>query len=184
MWKNTACFILALFTACAEMPPRRVVSTPGSPPKLIYLELASQVEYKPYPPEVLSNPVWQSIFAQCEEQGGKHCREQTVLANTRTKFVRKQDDKLFAFVQLGGVKGNREYTVRFRLFDPDGNLRARANLSQHIPSPFPPDAFANYQFNWTPPHPTAWQLGKWRIEIAVNGQVEVERTFLVVDQIQ
>jgi len=29
--------------------------------------------------------------------------------------------------------------------------------------------------------PIEWELGQWRIEIAVNGQVEAERTFDVVD---
>jgi hypothetical protein len=181
MWKYTACFILALFTACVEMPPSRVVSIPGAPPKIISLELASQVEHKPYPPEVLSNPIMQSVFAQCEQQGGIHCREDTVPVNSRTKFARPQDDKFCAFVKLGSIERNRDYAVRFRLFDPDSNIRVRSFYSQHIPSAFPLNATANFTFFWTPPDPTAWQLGKWRIEIAVNGQVEIERTFKVIE---
>jgi hypothetical protein len=184
MLKYTACFIIALFTACAEMPPSRVASIPGAPPQNISLELASQAEHTPLPPEVLSDPVIQPVIAQCEQQGGMHCRESTGPANSRTKFVRTQDDKLIAFVKLGGLEWNRDYAVRFRLFDPDGNMRSRSIFSQHIPSAFPPDGTLDFAFFWTAPDPIAWQLGKWRVEIAVNGQVEVERTFLVVDHAQ
>lgn len=184
MLKYTACFILALLNACAEIPPSRVASIPGASPKFISLELASQAEYKPYSPEVLASPAAQSLIAQCEQQGGGHCREDTVPANSRTKFVRAQDDKLWAFVYIGGLEWNRDYAVRFRLFDPDRNLRARAIAQIHTPSTLPPDFTATFHFSWAPPDPPRWQLGQWRIEIAVNGQVEVERTFLVVDQAQ
>ena len=137
MWKFTACFILSILTACAEMPPNRVVSTPGAPPQSISVQLGSQVKYEPYTPEELSDPAMQAIIAQCEKQGGVHCRERTELANSRTKFVRTQDDMLIAMVNLGGVERDRDYAIRLRLFDPDGNMRLRTIFSQHIPSTFP-----------------------------------------------
>jgi len=59
--------IAVIFTACAEMSPSRGVSMPGAQPQSISLELASQVEYKPYSPEVLANPAIQSTIAQCEQ---------------------------------------------------------------------------------------------------------------------
>ena len=109
--------VAVIFTACAEMPPSRVVSIPGAPPRNISLVMASQAEYKPYSPEDLANPVIQSTIAQCEQLGWKHCRETTVSANSRTKFVRTQDDKLWAFVNLGGLEGDRDYAIRFRFSD-------------------------------------------------------------------
>ena len=173
--------VAVIFTACAEMPPSRVISNPGAPPQSISIELASQVEHKSYSPEVLSDPVIQSIIAQCEQQGGEHCREQTVATNTRTKFVRTQDDEFWAFVYLGGLERDRDYAARARLFDPDRNMRAKVICSIHTPSKLPPDFSATFKFHWTPRDPSTWQLGQWRLEIAINGQVVVERTFLVVD---
>jgi len=184
MWKYTTFFTLALLTACAEMPPSRVVSIPGAPPQNIAIKLASQIEYKPISPEVLDNPAVQSLIAQCEQKGGEHCREETGPANSRTKFVRTQDDTVWAFVYIGGLERDRDYTVRIRLFDPERNMRQRMITSMHTPTVLPPDFTVNFYFSWAPPDPATWQLGKWRIEIAVNGQVEIERTFHVVDQTQ
>jgi len=184
MCKITTYFTLALLTACSGIPSTRGVSIPGAPPQSIGLELASQVEYKPYPPEVVKNPAVQWLIAQCEQQGGGHCREDTVPANSRTKFVRTQEDTVWAFVSLGGLESERDYAVRLCLFDPEGNMRWRMIFSMHTPRVLPPNFTVTVNYSWSPPDPAAWQLGKWRIEITVNGQVETERTFQVVDQVQ
>lgn len=131
IWKYTIFFTLALLTACAEIPPSSVASIPGAPPQRIGVELGSQVEHKPYSPNELANPAVQSLIAQCEQPGGEHCLEDTVPANSRTKFVRTSDDKVCLFVSLGGLGRDRDYAVRLHLFEPEGKMRTDIDIIFH-----------------------------------------------------
>jgi hypothetical protein len=148
----------------------------------VKIVLTSRVTYEPFSPEFLANPIVQSLVAECQRKGEAHCGERLVPADSRTEFVRTQDKRIVSFVELGGVEPGRAYEVRFRLFDPAGNLRERATFSLHVPSSFPPNATLIYEYSWAPQDPATWQLGRWRLEIAVNGQVESEGTFEVVDR--
>jgi len=180
MWRYLAISTLAFLTGCAELPPSGTVSVPGSPPRTVVILLGSQIQRVPYSPEELADPAIQSIIAECERQGATHCRQPTELANVRTKFDRAQDDMVAGVVILGGLESNRDYTVRFKLFDPNGDTRMRATISVHIPPSFPAQGTIQPNFCWVPPDPSTWQLGSWRVEVAVNGEVEGERTFEVV----
>jgi hypothetical protein len=182
MWRYLALCTVALLTACAELSPSRGGSAPGAPPQRVAIELTSQVQYTPLPPEVLGRPGVQAAIAQCEHQGWERCREFKKPADSRTYFVRTQDEQVFVFVKLGGLEPDRAYEVRFRLFDPEGNMRMRVSTPFHIPSGALPDFNLDFVFQWGPPDPSTWQLGRWRVEVAVNGQVEGERTFEVVDR--
>ena len=181
MWRYMVVFTLAVLTRCAKLPPSGTAFIPGSPPRTVEIRLGSRVQHTPYSPEDLANPAIQSIIAECERQGGVNCREYTELANFQTRFVRTQDDRVVTILILGGLESNRDYTVRYKLFDPKDGMRARLVYSCHIPPSFPVNETITVHFNYVPPNPSTWQLGSWRIEIAVNGQVEGERTFEVVD---
>ena len=91
MWRSTAFFTLALLTACAGVPADRTVSVPGLPSRSVMIELYSQIEYRPYSPEELANPAMQAVIAQCERQGGKHCREKEMPGNPLKKFARNEE---------------------------------------------------------------------------------------------
>lgn len=154
----------------------------GASPRSFSIRLASQTRLEPYSQEELANPFVQNAIAQCERQGGgEGCQGRLVPANTRTDFVRTQDKEVFAMVTLGGVEPNRDYEVRFGLFDPDSNLRTRYTIPFHASKELPAEGHVHFNFSWAPTDPNAWQLGRWRIEITVNGKVEGERTFNVVD---
>lgn len=174
--------VAVIFTACTETPKSKGRSIPGTPPRNITVKLTSQVKYEPFSPEELATPSVQSMIVQCEQLGWKHCREKTVPLNSRTKFVRTQDDKFWIFVYLSGLEEDRDYAIRFRLFDPDRNMRSQASGTIHTNPILPTNFTSIINFSWAPPFPASWQLGQWRAEIAVNGQVMVERTFIVVDQ--
>jgi len=181
MWRYMVVFTLAILTGCAKLPPSGTASIPGSPPRTVEIRLGSRVQHTPYSAEDLASPAIQSIIAECERQGGVNCRETTELTDFQTRFVRTQDDMVVAILILGGLESNRDYTLRYKLFDPNGDMRTRLVYSSHIPPSFPVNGTITAHFNYVPPNPSTWQLGSWRIEIAVNGQVVGERTFEVVD---
>lgn len=168
-------FALIVGTACANIP------VPGRPPGRVIIELGSQVEQKSYSPEELSNPTRQSLIDQCKRQGGSNCGKKTTLANVLTNFVRAQDEKVVVYVQLGDLEAGRDYKVGCRWFDPEGNMLGRTTFDSHAPLGFQPDWHLDCWFFFTPFDPSKMQLGRWRVEITVNGQVEGERTFKVVD---
>ena len=81
-------------------------------------------------------------------------------ANTRTMFVRTQDEKVRAIIVLGGIDPDRDYEIRFRLFDPDGNMRVRGTVPYHTHLEHPPNFTLTAAFNWAPIDPATWQLGR------------------------
>lgn len=166
---------------CAMPPPGGTVSIPGAPPKAVNIILTSGLKHRPFTPEELARPGTQDILAQCERQGGSRCRETGEPVDSRTQFVRGQDDKVIAVLNLGGVQLGRDYDVEWRLFNPDGELQARITHGLHVPSAADPNIPLIYVFTFTPVDPATWQLGQWRLMISVNGQKEADRSFTVVE---
>jgi hypothetical protein len=114
--------------------------------------------------------------------GGSHCREKSVPVDPLTRFVRTQDKEFIAYVTLGGLEADRDYAISARWLDPRGNMAQRATGTIHTPLEFPPNFYLNYRLRFTPSNPSTLELGRWRVEITVNGQVEGEHIFDVVDQ--
>lgn len=182
MWKYImGLSILMWIAACTGLPSSQDIH-PTNVPEKIGIILSSQVQYVPYPPEVLALPSAQALIMQCENMGGEHCREITKPANSRTEFYQGQDKVLYAFVGLGGIKPEQNLKVFFRLFDPNNNMTAQLSVPViHIPADFKQQHTYTLNFHYAPPDPTAWSLGKWRLEITINDHV-INRTFQVVSR--
>lgn len=168
---GTLCVTLALVAACAPLPPF------GS--QTVRIFLGSRVIKEAPPAEVLADPTWQRVTAWCRQQGGASCGEIWNPADLRTNFSRPRDEKIVVFVDLTGVEPDRRYEFRFRWFEPDGALRGRNSQFMHSPQVIPQKftMFAGSELALGPKTPT----GRWRVEIAINGQVEGERLFEIVD---
>ena len=64
--------------------------------------------------------------------------------------------------------------------DPKGEVRARVTYVYDIPRTFPEAYLINIQFTYSPVDPPNWELGRWQVEVTINGAAEGERTFEVV----
>lgn len=181
MWRYIVLSILMWIAACTGLPSSQDIQSTSIPEK-IAITLSSQVQYVPYPPEVLALPSAQALIMQCEHGGGEHCRDITKPANSRTEFYQGQDKTMYAFVVLGGIKPEQNLKVLFRLFDPNNNMTAQVITPViYIPADFKPEYTYTLHFHYAPPDPNAWSLGKWRLEITINDYA-VNRTFQVFEK--
>jgi len=184
MWRYIVFSTLAWLTACTALPPGRGTMVSGGLPQRIAIDLTSRVQYIPYTPEELARPGVQALIVQCERQGWEHCRDNRTPADSRTAFGRTQDKGIFAFVTVGGLEPDRDYEIRFRLFAPEGNMRAQLALPMHAPPDLSPQTNLTFWFQWAPTDPATWLLGRWRVEITINSEVVGQRTFEVMDHTQ
>lgn len=166
--------ISALLAACATVPDR---ARPELRPQFVLVELTSQITYAPFSTEELADPVLKAAMALCEKQGFRHCRERPTPADSRTQFSRTRDERVFAHVTLGGLRPEREYECAVRWIGPDGGVRARLAHALRTPAGIYQGFYYNCTFDWR----SLPELGRWRVEIAINGQVEGERSFEVID---
>jgi hypothetical protein len=121
--------------------------------------------------------------AQCERQKLPNCRSYIAGVETQTTFARSRGTQVVAVVFLKGLESSRRYEVQGQLVDPRGDRRARVVYVWDLPREVSPDFHLDVSFTWSfPSDPRAVSLGRWRIEIAVNGIVEGERTFEVIEE--
>ena len=172
MWRYISFVTLAILVAGCDEQSRQ-----GAPPRFVEILLTDEMVYEPYPSEALADPTIQAAIAECERQGYEHCREDRVPGASRTKFVREQHTEVIIYLNLGGLEADRDYDAQFRVFDPDGFVRAKISAPFHTPSGFTLDKQLNFGVHWSPENPSTWQLGRWRVEVVINGRVEVERYF-------
>lgn len=149
--------------------------------------LTSGVIRTPYTETELANPAIQKVVEDCYRTVGKartdasiDCTSRTLPADDRTQFDRTVDDRVSTLVTLRGLQAGRTYEVKWILVDPDGNQRSFLSLPINVPSEWRINYELYYTFDWTPPDPSSWQLGRWKIDILVNGTRELERFFMVV----
>jgi hypothetical protein len=151
MWQLIVLCLFALVTACAELSPAQRPRNPGAPPRNLSVELTSRIEYTPKSAGQLADPESQAIIAQCERMGMEHCRENGEPVDSRSIFLRRQHDQVITVVKMGGLDPDRDYDVRFRLFDPDGSLRARQSLPPiRTTSNWAPSYTINVRIPWSP----------------------------------
>ena len=172
----------SLLSGCASQS-HDPAPRPGRSPLVLEIRVGSRLDIRAYTPEELATPWVQSIVAQCERARLNGCLQSRTVGNDDVKFVRAEARQVAVEVKLRGVELDRDYTVRFRLFDPLGGLRAGAGLTLRSPREYQSGASLTYAFTWTPPTDRSeWPVGRWRIEIAVNDHVEGERFFEVVER--
>ena len=181
MWRYIPFFTLILLYACTTTTPSKPDSVAGRPPGMVIIEVASQIERRPYSSEELADPVIQSIIAQCERQRGPNCRSKMQISKRLKQFVRTQDKNIYVQVGLRGIEADRDYKVELLFFDPTDNVTVRGKITLKLPPNASPQQGANYNLTYRPPSPTTLLLGQYRIQVSVNGQVEGVRTFEVVD---
>lgn len=169
--------ISALLAACAAVPDR---ARPEVRPRLVVVELASQITYAQFSTEELADPATRAAIASCEKQGFSRCHERRKPADSRTQFSRTRDERVFAHVTLGGLHPEQDYECAVRWIGPDGGVRARLARTLRTPAGIPQDFVYNCTFDWRL-RDSLTELGRWRVEIAINGQVEGDRSFEVTE---
>ena len=172
MWKYGFSLIALLaLVACA---------TAGPQPRGVTVVLTSDLKFEPLSSEELADPNVQAIINQCEELGGSHCNEIWEEIDNRNQFSRDKHENVYTVVHLSGLHANRTYTIEYRLYNPRDELQERHTVPLHMPPSWTLSDTQSTYFVWSPVDPAAWPLGRWRVEIFVNGQLETERSFDVV----
>jgi hypothetical protein len=127
-----------------------------------------------------AEPVLRAAIDSCEKQGFRNCHERKKPGDARTQFSRTKDDRVFAYVSMGGLRPERDYECAVRWIGPDGGVRARLARAFRTPAGLPQDFTYNCTFDWRL-RGSLSEIGRWRVEIAINGQVEGERSFEVIE---
>ena len=156
-------------------------TTPTPQPQGVTVILTSGIQTRPYTGEELAIPALQESIIYCEQQGWENCDSSESPVDNRSEFSRTEHSEVNTLVQLSGVKANQSYTVEWKLYNPNGDLFRRYTLQQSTPTHWHSSYTLDYWFNWEPIDQASWQLGRWRIELFVNGVLEVERSYDVVE---
>ena len=173
MWKHgLPLLVLLAVVACA---------TPGPQPQGVTVVLTSGLKYEPLSPEQLADPNTQAIIKQCEELGSLRCKETWQEIDNRNQFSRDEHEAVYTAIHFYGLRGNRTYTIVYRLYGPNDELQERYTIPMHMPPSWPLAERRSIFFVWFPVDPAIWPLGRWRVEVFVNGQLETERSFEVVE---
>lgn len=154
---------------------------PTAPPQTIGVILTSGVATRPYTAEELAIPALRESIRLCQRRGRKNCDVKRSAVEDLREFNRAAHSELIALVQLSGLQENRSYEVELKLYNPDSDLARRVAFSQSTSTAWHPSYALDYWFNWKASKPAWWWLGRWRIEVLVNGRLEAERSFHVVE---
>jgi hypothetical protein len=169
--------MIALVAACTTVSDR---ARPGLRPQFVVVELTSQITYVPFSTAELADPLYKAAIEQCEKEGFRNCRERRITADSRTQFSRTRDERVFAMLTPGGLQPERDYECGVRWIGPDGGVRARIARTFRTGAGIPRDFRYDCTFDWAL-RGTRSELGRWRAEIMVNGQVETDIPFEVID---
>ena len=154
--------------------------SPGPPPGALTVITTPEIRYEPYSAEVLASPALQAIIAQCEARGWSDCDKSVEPTDDLRVFDRTKHSAVHTIVILSELTANRSYEAGWKLFDPRGELQSRYSFSADTPASWQASYTLDFRFSWSPINPQTWTLGRWRIEITVNGQLEAERSFEVI----
>ena len=173
MWKRGfPLLVLLAIIACA---------TPGPQPGGVTVVLTSDLIFEPHSPEELADPSLQAIIKQCEEMGSPRCTESWQEVDNRSQFSRDKHENVYTVIHLSGLRRNHTYTIEYRLYDPNAELQARLTIALLMPPSWTLADTQSTYFVWSPIDTANWMLGRWRVELLVNGQLETERSFNVVE---
>ena len=92
-------------------------------------------------------------------------------SNPRTAFSRSQDERVVLVARWSGARGRHEYS--FRWYTPDGNVLPNDSSVSRFQIGGD-DTFSAYAL--LPLNPE-FPLGEWRVEIAVDGDLQGQPTF-------
>jgi hypothetical protein len=119
-----------------------------------------------------------AAVAACERSGGgTGCRERRTPGEPRDRYSRDENERVHVFVTVTDLQPRRWYECRVRFYGPDGGIFARLTKRVQAPDPL----HASHELFFVFESATrSMRPGRWRVEIAVNDEVEGERTFEVV----
>src|SRR5689334_17946085 len=118
-----AAVALAALPGCAvEHHPTTAQGGAGAQPGLVRSFMASDLAYRPIPPERLADPAIRAAAEACERAGGQHCREYVTPTAERQSFRKGVDPKAVAILQLGRLPaGVTTFETTCRFVDPAGS---------------------------------------------------------------
>ena len=94
------------------------------------------------------------------------------LSNPQTVFSRSRHERVVLGVRWSGSRGRHEYS--FQWYTPEGNALPDTSSITRFQFGGPDDTFSAYAL--LPLH-EEFPLGTWRVEIAVDGDVQAQPTF-------
>src|SRR5262249_59943954 len=100
-------------------------------------------------------------------------RSRRVPGEPGDEYSPDEHDRVHVCVTLAVIESGSSYETRIRWFGPDGGVAARMT-ERYIT----PQGFSGLSINldfWA--DVKKLKPGRWRVEVAVNGEVEAERTF-------
>jgi len=125
----------------------------------------------------MADPAVKAAIAACKQSGETDCETHAVPGEPRDQFSREEHERVHVFIILGDVEPQRSYEIQLRWFGPDGGMAARFTRRAITPS-LAARGFTVTADYWL--ETKAMRPGRWKAEIAVNGEVEAERTFDLV----
>jgi hypothetical protein len=170
--------IAALSAGCASVATSRTGDVPvAGRPGLVMVLLTPSVQWAPRAPEEMLEPAVEAAVAACERSRGTRCGERATPGEARARFSRDENERVHVFVVLGDIEAGASYEIRVRWLGPDGGVAARMAMRLRTPEPTLHAATLTADF-WL--DAKTMRPGRWRAEVAVNGEVEAERTFEVI----
>ncbi|HEY7140118.1 MAG TPA: hypothetical protein VIE44_08480 [Methylomirabilota bacterium] len=149
----------------------------GRRPGMVAVLITSSVRLEPFSEEEMLDPRLKVVIGACERNRLPDCRSRLVPGEPRDQFSQAEHDKVHVYVTLAVVEAGRAYDTRIRWFAPDGGVAARMTQRHVVPRPSLPGLRLTGDF-WA--EVKKLRPGRWRVEVAVNDEVEAERTFEVI----
>jgi hypothetical protein len=148
----------------------------------VTIVLTASIQSQPFSEADLAQGPVATAVAACERSGGgTTCKERRTPGEPQDRFSRDANERVHVFVGLTDLESRRWYECTVRFFGPDGGVFARVTKRILSPDPVHPSQQLFFIFE----SPTrAMRPGRWRAEIAVNGEVEAERTFEVIASVR
>jgi hypothetical protein len=178
-WVGVA--ILGALWAGVAMGCASTVATqqlPGTHPRIVTVVLTESLRFTPLSSEEKSDPTMREAIDACERSGGGRCLSRSTPGEPRNRFFRGDDGQVYVYVHLVGLEGGRVYDLRVRWFGPDRGVTSVMRQVLHTP----PKLHRNFSFSVHFSVPVSrMAVGRWQVEISINGEVESERTFEVAD---
>jgi hypothetical protein len=149
---------------------------------IVTIVLTASIQSQPFSEADLAQGPVATAVAACERSGGgTACKERRTPGEPQDRFSRDANERVHVFVSLIDLEPRRWYECTVRFFGPDGGVFARVTKRIQSPDPVHPSHQLFFIFESSA---RAMRPGRWRAEIAVNGEVEAERTFEVIASVR
>ena len=156
----SAVLLIVSLGSCVTQEPR---STTTTRPSGVSLILTGELKDDP------GQSINMELVRECEKQGLTRCRGWTA-GSDKGQF--KGGASIYIVAVLDGLKPNTMLHVEWKVYDPDGSLVKRQSLPTTVPVNWKIDESLNVFYKVV-----LFRSGKWKVELFVNGEAELSRTF-------